>query len=98
PRECLKSPPKEAKLSNDFLVNKGSLPWPVTNGVVVQGFGSYYTEGIKSENNGIDIKTNPNAPVRAVFDGKVRVVKNVYGDYFVLIQHGEYFSAYSIFK
>jgi septal ring factor EnvC (AmiA/AmiB activator) len=93
--EVLNATPEAAKLSNDFLGNKGSLPWPVTNGVVVQGFGSYYTEGIKSENNGIDIKTNPNAPVRAVFDGKVRVVKNVYGDYFVLIQHGEYFTAYS---
>jgi murein DD-endopeptidase MepM/ murein hydrolase activator NlpD len=80
------------------LGNKGSLPWPVTNGVVVQGFGAYYTEGIKSENSGIDIKTNANAPVRAVFDGKVRVIKNVYGDYFVLIQHGEYFTAYSNLK
>ncbi len=96
--EVLNATPEAAKLSNDFLGNKGSLPWPVTNGVVVQGFGSYYTEGIKSENNGIDIKTNANAPVRAVFDGKVRVVKNVYGDYFVLIQHGEYFTAYSNLK
>ena len=93
--EVLNATPEAARLSNDFLGNKGSLPWPVTNGVVVQGFGAYYTEGIKSENSGIDIKTNTNAPVRAVFDGKVKVVKNVYGDYFVLIQHGEYFTAYS---
>ena len=96
--EVLNATPESARLSNDFLGNKGSLPWPVTNGVVVQGFGAYYTEGIKSENSGIDIKTNVNAPVRAVFDGKVRVIKNVYGDYFVLIQHGEYFTAYSNLK
>ncbi|MDB5023159.1 MAG: peptidoglycan DD-metalloendopeptidase family protein [Mucilaginibacter sp.] len=96
--EVLNATPESARLSNDFLGNKGSLPWPVTNGVVVQGFGAYYTEGIKSENSGIDIKTNINAPVRAVFDGKVRVIKNVYGDYFVLIHHGEYFTAYSNLK
>ncbi len=96
--EVLNATPESAKLSNDFLGNKGSLPWPVTNGVVVQGFGAYYTEGIKSENNGIDIKTNPNAPVRAVFDGKVAAVKNVYGTYMVVIIHGEYFTAYSNLK
>lgn len=96
--EVLNATPESAKLSNDFLGNKGSLPWPVTNGVVVQGFGAYYTEGIKSENNGIDIKTNTNAAVRAVFDGKVAAVKNIYGTYTVVIIHGEYFTAYSNLK
>ncbi len=74
------------------------MPWPVTNGVVVQGFGFYTIEGIKSENNGIDIKTNSNAPVRAVFDGKVVSIKNVYGTYTVIIIHGEYFTVYSNLK
>lgn len=96
--EVLNATPESAKLSNDFLGNKGSLPWPVTNGVVVQGFGAYYTEGIKSENNGIDIKTNTNAPVRAVFDGKVAAIKNIYGTYTIVIIHGEYFTAYSNLK
>ena len=66
--------------------------------MVVQGFGVYYTEGIKSENSGIDIKTNADASVRAVFEGKVAAIKNVYGAYFVVIQHGEYFTAYSNLK
>ncbi|HEY4196390.1 MAG TPA: peptidoglycan DD-metalloendopeptidase family protein [Mucilaginibacter sp.] len=96
--EVLNATPEAAKLSNDFLGNKGSLPWPVTNGVVVQGFGPYYTEGIKSESSGIDIKTNVNAPVRAVFDGKVATIKNVYGTYFVVITHGEYFTVYANLK
>src|ERR1700744_2158056 len=96
--EVLNATPEAAKLSNDFLGNKGSLPWPVTNGVVVQGFGIYYTEGIKSENNGIDIKTNENAAVRAVFEGKVAAINNVYGTYTVIIIHGEYFTAYSNLK
>jgi septal ring factor EnvC (AmiA/AmiB activator) len=96
--EVLNATPEAAKLSNDFLGNKGSLPWPVTNGVVVQGFGAYYTEGIRSENSGIDIKTNSDAPVRAVFQGEVKAIHNVYGAYFVVIQHGEYFTAYSNLK
>lgn len=93
--EVLRSTPEAARLSNDFLGNRGSLPWPVTNGVVVQGFGPYTIEGIKSENNGIDIKTNSNASVRAVFEGDVASITNVYGTYTVLIRHGEYFTVYS---
>src|SRR6202012_1536800 len=96
--EVLNATPEAARLSNDFLGNKGSLPWPVTNGVVTQGFGVYTVEGIKSENNGIDIKTNENAPVRAVFEGKVAAINNVYGTYTVIIIHGEYFTAYSNLK
>lgn len=96
--EVLNATPEAARLSNDFLGNKGSLPWPVTNGVLVQGFGVYYTEGIKSENSGIDIKTNAGAPVRAVFQGDVRSVHNSQGTYFVVVQHGEYFTVYSNLK
>jgi murein DD-endopeptidase MepM/ murein hydrolase activator NlpD len=96
--EVLNATPEAARLSNDFLGNRGSLPWPVTNGVVVQGFGIYTVEGIKSESNGVDIKTNTDAPVRAVFQGDVRAIHNSYGTYFVVIQHGEYFTAYSNMK
>jgi septal ring factor EnvC (AmiA/AmiB activator) len=96
--EVLNATPEAARLSSNFLGNKGNLPWPVTNGVVVQGFGPYYTEGIKSESSGIDIKTSENAPVRAVFEGKVAAIKNVYGSYFVVITHGEYFTVYSNLK
>jgi len=93
--EALNATPEAAKLSNDFLGNRGSLPWPVTNGVVIQGFGTYSIEGIKSESSGLEIKTNPEASVRAVFEGKVVRVINVYGTYTVIINHGEYFTVYS---
>ena len=96
--EVLNATPEAARLSNDFLGNRGSLPWPVTNGVVVQGFGRYMNEGITSESNGVDIKTNQDASVRAVFQGDVRAVHNTMGTYFVVIQHGEYFTAYSNMK
>lgn len=96
--EVLNATPEAARLSNDFLGNRGSLPWPVTNGVVVQVFGKYVVEGITSESSGIDIKTNSDASVRAVFQGDVRAIHNSYGTYFVVIQHGEYFTAYSNLK
>jgi septal ring factor EnvC (AmiA/AmiB activator) len=96
--DVLNATPESAKLSNDFLGNRGRLPWPVTNGFITQGFGIYYNEGIKSESMGVDIKSNPGANVRAVFDGDVVKVMDISGTYLVLIRHGEYFTAYSNLK
>jgi murein DD-endopeptidase MepM/ murein hydrolase activator NlpD len=91
----LSATPEAAKLSNDFLGNRGNLPWPVSNGVVIQGFGVYYTEGIKNMNSGIDIRTGSGAAVRAVFEGEVNKVIDMGGTYLIIIRHGEYFTAYS---
>ncbi|WP_183575283.1 murein hydrolase activator EnvC family protein [Mucilaginibacter sp. X5P1] len=94
--EVLNATPEAARLSNDFLGNRGRLPWPVTNGVIIQGFGVYYTpENIKSESTGVSIKTNPGASVRAIFEGEVINVRDIVGTYLVVIRHGEYFTAYS---
>ncbi|MDF2431570.1 MAG: murein hydrolase activator [Mucilaginibacter sp.] len=94
--EVLNATPEAARLSSDFLENRGSLPWPVTNGSVKQGFGIYYdSEGIKNESYGWDIKTNSGASVRTVFQGDVASVSNISGTYLVVIKHGEYFTAYS---
>jgi len=92
--EVLSATPESAKLSNDFLDNRGRLPWPVANGVIVGKFGMNYTQGIKSENSGIDIKTSEGAAVRAVFAGEVSRVQNLEGSYLVVIKHGTYFTAY----
>jgi murein DD-endopeptidase MepM/ murein hydrolase activator NlpD len=97
--EVLNATPEAAKLSNDFLGNRGSLPWPVANGKLKQGFGVYMdADGIKNESFGWDIKTNPGSPVRAVFQGEVKSIANISGTYLVVIQHGEYFTAYSNLK
>jgi septal ring factor EnvC (AmiA/AmiB activator) len=92
--EILSATPEAAKLSNDFLGNRGRLPWPVSNGQIIQGFGVYYTDGIKNNNTGIDIRTGSNAAVRAVFEGEVTKVVDVSGTYLVIIRHGEYFTGY----
>jgi len=96
--EVLTATPEDAKLSSDFISNKGHLPWPVSNGVITVHMGRNKINGITTESSGIEIKTNENAPVRVIFDGKVQAVENVYGTYLVVVSHGAYFTAYSNLK
>lgn len=92
----LAATPESAKLSSDFLGSRGSLPWPVTNGMVIEDFGNHtFGQNVTTENNGVDIKTAPGSQVRAVFSGEVAAVQNISGSYAVLIRHGEYFTVYS---
>lgn len=95
----LAATPESAKLSSDFLGSRGSLPWPVTNGMIIEDFGNHTIgRNVTVENNGVDIKTAPGSPVRAVFGGEVAAVQNISGSYAVLIRHGEYFTVYSNLK
>lgn len=94
--------PEAAALSTSFAGNKGKLPWPVETGMVSQGYGTYphpSLKGITLENDGIDIRTQPNANVRSVFDGVVSRVTTIpgYGNT-LIIKHGEYFTMYSRLK
>ena len=92
----LAATPEAAKLSSDFLGNRGRLPWPVTSGIITEGFGIHkYGTNVTTENNGVDIKTAEGSSVRAVFSGEVAAVQNFAGSYAVLIRHGEYFTVYS---
>jgi len=93
--EVLAATPEAARLSNDFLGNRGRLPWPVASGHIIQGFGTYYIDGIKNNNQGIDIRTSSGAAVRAVFEGEVNTVVDMGGTYLVIVKHGAYFTAYS---
>lgn len=95
----LAATPEAIKLSASFLGNRGRLPWPVTNGTITEGFGIHrYGKNVVSENNGIDIKTNPDAVVRAVFSGEVSGVQSIGNTYAVIVRHGEYFTVYSNLK
>ncbi|RWY49149.1 murein hydrolase activator EnvC family protein [Mucilaginibacter gilvus] len=93
--EALNATPEAAKLSNDFLGNRGRLPWPVASGQLIHGFGTYVEDGIRNDNNGYEIRAAAGAPVRAVFEGTVKMVKDISGTYLVIINHGEYFTSYS---
>lgn len=95
----LSSTPESARLSSSFLGSRGSLPWPVASGTIVEGFGTHnYGVNITIENNGIDIRTSAGAKVRAVFAGQVSTVQDIGGNYAVLVRHGEYFTVYSNLK
>ena len=89
--------PDEQLVSNSFVNNKGKLPWPVAKGAKVGDFGSYPHPDVPSvmiENRGIDILVEPNAPVRAVFQGEVTGILDVMGTKVLMIRHGEYLSVY----
>jgi septal ring factor EnvC (AmiA/AmiB activator) len=87
------------KLSANFSENKSKLPWPVASGFVSQRFGNQphpTLKGITLPNDGIDIQTNKNEPVRAIFDGEVTSIGTVPGmNTVVLIRHGDYFTVYA---
>lgn len=93
------TPEVAARLSKDFAANKGKLPWPVEQGYVSRRFGKHKhpeLRNIEEDNTGIDIRTNENAKVRAVFDGMVvSVLTNPIFKHAVIIKHGNYFTVYS---
>jgi septal ring factor EnvC (AmiA/AmiB activator) len=91
--------PEVLKMSADFEQNKNNLPWPVERGYITEEFGTHAhptLKGVQVNSNGVDISTQPNANVRAVFKGKVTKIFNVPGmGKIVLISHGKYFTAYA---
>ncbi|NQX76268.1 peptidoglycan DD-metalloendopeptidase family protein [Gilvibacter sp.] len=89
----------EAKaLGNSFTSNKGKLPWPVTNGVVVKRFGKHrhpQLPNVETFCSGVEIATSTGADARSIFDGVVLDVKQIKGaNKLVQIQHGSYISVY----
>jgi septal ring factor EnvC (AmiA/AmiB activator) len=90
----LTATPESARLSAGFVGNRGSLPWPVAQGTITEGFGRHKEGQASYDNTGVTIQTAAGATVRAVFNGKVSRVMNSLGTYLVLIKHGEYFSVY----
>lgn len=91
--------PEAQKLSNTFEANKGKLPWPVAEGIITGKHGEQphpVLKGITIKNNGVDISTKKDTPVRAVFEGEVTGLATVPGfGKVVMIRHGEYLSVYS---
>jgi len=74
-----------------FVSRKGMLPWPV-EGELFRAFGTYSDPGaqVPVMNRGIDIRTRPDTPVHAVWEGEV-----IYADWFrgygnlVIVDHGQ---------
>ena len=94
--------PKEVALAKEFSSNKGRLIWPVERGRVTRRFGKSAhptLPGITLTNSGVDIETDPNAAVRAVFSGEVTQIQDMQGgNITVFIRHGDYFTVYTNLK
>ncbi len=70
--------PEAKVLATKFAQNKGKLPWPVTNALVVRNFGKIphkTLRGITIQSNGIHIATNKGATARAIFEGTVLAIQ-----------------------
>lgn len=91
--------PEAKELSNEFAGNKRKLPWPVEKGFIGQQFGRMAhptLSGIYTENNGIDIVTEPGSKARVVFRGEVSAIFPVPGmGMAVLVNHGDYYTVYA---
>ncbi len=96
------TPSPSMALSSNFQSNRGHLPWPVDNGVIVGKFGDQAHPGLRNvriKNNGIDIQTNADAIVKAIHEGVVLGMQFVPGqNYMLILEHGNYFTVYSNLK
>lgn len=94
--------PVDYKLADQFVANRGVLPWPV-EGALSGRFGKQYHSVFKNlqlpANNGINIAVNPDTPVKSVFNGTVAQITVLPGYHqCILVQHGNYFTLYAKMK
>ena len=95
----LTMPAEDLKLSGSFENNRGRLPMPITGGYkIVHRFGTNMVTDVKGhvtlDKKGIDIKGQPGATVRSIYDGVVSAVFGYAGTTVVIIKHGSYLSVY----
>lgn len=86
-------------LAKEFEKNKGKLPWPIKQGVVIEHFGinehPVYKNLKLPQNNGVTFSTTRNATVYSVFDGVIKQIVVMPGySQCVLVQHGTFFTFY----
>ena len=90
--------PEAKLLSNNFISNKGKLPWPVQKGYVSLKYGKQPHPIVKTatiQSNGIRIITASSQKARTIFNGTVyRIISSKNGSKTILIQHGNFFTVY----
>lgn len=98
-RETFTVSTEDRRLSGNFESNRGRLPMPISGGYrIVSGFGQHDVDGLKGvrlDNKGINIKGQPGAQARSIFDGEVCAVFNIGGVMGVMVRHGSYISVYT---
>lgn len=91
--------PEAKVLAENFELNKGRLPWPVKEGIVVRKFGDQphpSFPGITINGTGLHIVTKEGSYAEAIFNGEVlNILVSAEGRKNVLIRHGNYISSYN---
>lgn len=83
-------------LNENFVKNRGILPWPVDKGVTIMHYGrNQLPSGTVLDITGITVGTDIGSNVKSVFDGVVSNVVFIEDMQAVIIQHGKYFTTYS---
>jgi len=90
----------ERALSSTFVDNKGKLPFPLQGNYRIVGYFGVHPHkelsNIVTNNNGIDIETNPGNEARSVFKGVVSRIFTFPGyNNSIIVRHGNYLTLYS---
>ena len=97
-KSIYKLTPNEKLISEEFIQNKGKLPWPTRTGVITGKFGIHphpIMKNIKIDNGGIDIATTGGSKVRSIFNGEVMKIIAILGaNQTVIIRHGNFLTVY----
>jgi septal ring factor EnvC (AmiA/AmiB activator) len=91
--------PEAKALAAKFELNKGFLPWPVREGLVIRKFGKQphpTFPGITINGTGLHIVTSNGSNAEAVYNGEVlNILLGSGGRRNVLIRHGNYITSYN---
>lgn len=91
--------PEAKALAARFDLNKGKLPWPVSEGIVVRKFGVQphpIFPGITINSTGMHFVTSKGGEAKSIFDGEVfNVLIGSGGKKNVLVRHGNYITSYN---
>ena len=91
--------PEAALLSQDFVNNKGKLPWPIEKGIISETYGKHEhptLKGVVVINNGIKFICPKGTDARVIFNGTVTNIIPIPGaGNSVLVNHGLFFTVYT---
>ena len=91
--------PEQKLIGENFMENKGRLPWPVERGIITNKFGEHPHPVLKyvTENNfGVEITSSGKTIVRSIFKGEVRSIFAIQGaNMTVIIKHGSIMTVYN---
>lgn len=90
--------PEAKALAAKFEQNKGKLPWPVNEGLIIRRFGVQphpVFPGITINSTGVHFAAPSGSDAKAIFDGEViNILVGAEGTKNVLIRHGNYITSY----